>query len=61
MSIISKEQEKILALTKGVKDKTIVVYCASGIRSKMAQASLKAAGFQSVINGGSYARLEKII
>ncbi len=61
VSVIAKEQEKILSLTKGEKDKTIVVYCASGIRSKMAQASLKAAGFKSVINGGSYARLERRI
>ena len=61
VSIIAKKQEKILSLTKGAKDKPILVYCASGIRSKMAQASLKALGFQSVINGGSYARLEKII
>jgi len=36
----------------GPKDKPIVVYCASGGRSSVAQAMLKANGFADVTNAG---------
>ncbi len=36
----------------GSKDKPIVVYCASGSRSSVAQAMLKAQGYADVTNAG---------
>lgn len=36
----------------GAKDKPVVVYCASGGRSAVAQAMLKANGFADVVNAG---------
>lgn len=36
----------------GPKDKPIIVYCASGSRSAVAQAMLKAKGFTDVTNAG---------
>lgn len=36
----------------GPKDKPIIVYCASGSRSAMAQSILKSRGFTDVINAG---------
>ncbi len=36
----------------GARDRPIVVYCASGHRSKSAAAALKKAGFTDVTNGG---------
>lgn len=36
----------------GPKDKPVVVYCASGGRSSVAQAMLKANGFVDVVNAG---------
>lgn len=36
----------------GAKDKSIIVYCASGSRSAQATKSLKAAGFTDVTNAG---------
>ena len=41
----------------GGKDRPIVVYCASGMRSAKAQSVLAAAGFTKVVNGGGYAAL----
>ena len=58
---IVKNEQKILSLSDGAHDRVIVVYCASGIRSKMAQSSLKSVGFKNVINGGSYSKLSSII
>jgi phage shock protein E len=39
------------------KDKTILLCCASGTRSGMAVATLKAKGFKNVINAGSWNNL----
>lgn len=36
------------------KDKTIVVFCASGMRSGRAKSILEGNGFQNVINGGGW-------
>lgn len=36
----------------GPKDKPVIVYCASGSRSAMAQAILKSRGFTDVTNAG---------
>ena len=36
------------------KEENIIVYCASGARSKMAKIKLLQLGFNNVINGGSF-------
>jgi phage shock protein E len=36
----------------GPKDKPVIVYCASGSRSAMAQSILKSRGFTDVLNAG---------
>jgi phage shock protein E len=41
----------------GDKKRTIVVYCASGVRSAQAAKILTAAGFQDVTNAGGLSRL----
>lgn len=41
----------------GAKDKPVVVYCASGGRATKAKATLEAAGFTHVVNGGGYRAL----
>jgi phage shock protein E len=43
------------------KDKPIITCCASGLRSARAKGMLKAAGFQTVHNGGSWMSLQKKI
>lgn len=43
----------------GSKESSIVVYCASGSRSRVAVSRLRAAGFKDVINGGSLSGLPK--
>ena len=43
----------------GSKDSSIVVYCASGSRSRVAVSRLRAAGFKDVINGGSLSGLPR--
>ena len=43
----------------GSKDSTILVYCASGSRSRFAVSRLRAAGFKDVINGGSLSGLPR--
>lgn len=45
-------------LTKGDKTKPIVVYCASGVRSRKAKQQLDSAGYQQVVNGGGYDDLQ---
>jgi rhodanese-related sulfurtransferase len=40
----------------GAKDRPIVVYCASGMRSASAKSTLKRAGFQAVHDLGAMAR-----
>lgn len=42
------------ALVGGDKTKPVVVYCASGARSRKAQQQLEAAGYTQVVNGGGY-------
>lgn len=44
------------AHTIGPKDGAVVVYCASGARSAVARAMLKAQGFQRVFNLGAMSR-----
>ena len=41
-------------LVGGDKAKPVVVYCASGARSRKAQQQLEAAGYTNVVNGGGY-------
>ncbi|MFA7445139.1 MAG: rhodanese-like domain-containing protein [Flavobacteriaceae bacterium] len=48
-------------LGKLKKDKTIVVFCASGMRSASAKSILNRNGFENVINGGSWKNVEKFI
>ncbi|HUH46840.1 MAG TPA: rhodanese-like domain-containing protein [Arenibacter sp.] len=43
------------------KNRTIIVFCASGIRSSRAKSILEENGFQQVINGGSWRRVASII
>ena len=45
------EVEKLVG---GDKSKPVVVYCASGSRSRKAQQQLEAAGYANVVNGGGY-------
>ena len=54
---VAKDRQKISDLIKGNHNRAIVVYCASGIRSKMAKKTLLNAGFTNVINGGAYSHL----
>ena len=58
---ISKKENEILEAVKNNKEKAIVVFCASGIRSKMAQSNLGKMGFVNVVNGGGYLSLKKRI
>lgn len=46
-------------LRKLKKDKTIVVFCASGMRSASAKSILNRNGFENVINGGGWRNVEK--
>lgn len=41
----------------GRKDKDVVVYCASGMRSARARKILQSAGFSNVYNGGAMSNL----
>lgn len=43
----------------GSKESSIVVYCASGSRSRVAVSRLRAAGYKDVINGGSLSSLPR--
>ena len=45
-------------LVGGDKSKPLVVYCLSGSRSGKAKATLEAAGFTNVVNGGGYDDLQ---
>lgn len=45
-------QDVVPSKLKIDKQKPIIIYCASGIRSAMAASILKAAGFVQVYNGG---------
>jgi len=48
-------------LSKIKKDKTLIMYCASGMRSAAAKRVLTGKGFQSVYNGGGYHRLQNLL
>jgi rhodanese-related sulfurtransferase len=51
------------ALPKRVKDKnqTLLLHCASGMRSGIAKDTLKSLGYANVFNLGSLARARKIV
>jgi phage shock protein E len=51
------------ALPKRVKDKnqTLLLHCASGMRSGMAKSKLTDMGYTNAFNLGSYGRAEKIV
>jgi phage shock protein E len=42
----------------GPKDRTIVVYCRSGVRAGTAKSALTEAGFTNVLNAGGLADLQ---
>ncbi|HEX5111472.1 MAG TPA: rhodanese-like domain-containing protein [Saprospiraceae bacterium] len=48
-------------LSKIRKDKPVITYCASGMRSAAAKSVLINKGFDSVYNGGGYHRLENLL
>ena len=56
---ISKRENEISKVLSADKSKPIVVFCASGIRSKMAQATLIKNGYTRVVNGGGFSQLRK--
>lgn len=41
------------------KEKSIVLYCAAGVRANIAQTTLKAMGYSNTFNGKKYSKLEK--
>lgn len=43
------------------KDRSIVIFCASGIRSGRAKSILTQNGFENVINGGSWGSVRSVI
>ena len=50
-----------IQLGKLKKDKTIVVFCASGIRSSQAKSILNRNGFENVINGGGWRSVQSVV
>ena len=48
-------------LSKLRKDKPVITYCASGMRSAAAKSVLINKGFDPVYNGGGYHRLENLL
>jgi len=52
---LDKLEKRIKSL--GSRDSSIIVYCASGSRSRVARSRLRAAGFTDVINGGALSGL----
>lgn len=48
-------------LGKLKKDKTIVVFCASGMRSSQAKSILNRNGFENVINGGGWRSVQSSV
>jgi len=48
-------------LSKIKKDKALIMYCASGMRSAAAKRILTGKGFQPVYNGGGYHRLQSLL
>ena len=49
------------SLSKIKKDKPVITYCASGMRSSSAKSILKQKGFQEVYNGGGIQSLQNKI
>ena len=49
---------EIEQLVGGDRARPVVVYCGSGARSAKAKATLEAAGFTAVVNGGGYKDLQ---
>ena len=43
------------------KDKAIIVYCHSGVRSAAARKTLEYAGYRNVVNGGGLHHMEKAL
>lgn len=43
------------------KNKTIIVFCASGVRSASAKSILERNGFTNVINGGGWKNVQSVI
>ncbi len=43
----------------GKKDKPVIVYCASGMRSARAKQILESAGFQDVTNAGGFSDMPR--
>ncbi len=53
--------EKITAQLNTLNNNTrIIVFCQSGVRSKMAQSLLEKNGFKNVLNGGSWQNVKKL-
>lgn len=50
-----------IQLGKLKKDKTIVVFCASGMRSASAKSILNRNGFENVINGGGWRSVQSAV
>lgn len=50
-----------IQLGKLKKDKTIVVFCASGMRSSQAKSILNQNGFENVINGGGWRSVQSVV
>jgi len=48
-------------INKLKKDKTIIVFCASGMRSSQAKSILNRNGFNNVINGGGWVSVQSAI
>jgi phage shock protein E len=55
VDVISNKLEKI-----GPKDKPVIVYCATGNRSAAAANTLKAAGYEHVVNAGGISTIMSI-
>ncbi len=51
---LSKRMKKL-----GSRESSIVVYCASGSRSRVAVSRLRAAGYSDVINAGAFSNLPR--
>jgi|SRR5690606_1068938 phage shock protein E len=48
-------------INKLKKDKTIIVFCASGMRSSQAKSILNRNGFNNVINGGGWVSVQSAV
>jgi phage shock protein E len=55
---LSGRLDEVGALVAGDKARSIVMYCASGARSKKSTLALEAAGYTRVVNGGGFDDLQ---